>query len=524
MWKGVKKNDRKDTGQKSRSQYLSEIEVDNKHDVFLKSSLASNMKMIKKYIGKDSDVVYRTLKLLDGEQSLAIFYIDNLACNDTIQQHIIRPILKEFGRAKGVLPSPVKIDKIKDSVITVRCVSITDKLNECIFEVFKGNTILILDGSKEALVITTPGWKTRNQEEPLSEPSVRGPRDSFVETLQENIVRVRRRIRDANLTVERYRIGRRSNTDVAIMYLKGVANQDIIDELHRRISRIDIDSIMAAGYIDQFIEDNILTVFPQIQYSERPDKTASAILEGRIAILVDNTPFVLIVPTVFSMFIQAPDEYYDRWIYSSFIRCIRYMAILISLFLPAFYVSLISFHQGMIPTKLVIFAAATREGIPFPALIEALIMEVTLEILREAGVRLPKSIGQAVGIVGGLVIGEAAAKAGIVSPVMIIIVALTAVSSFSIPQYTIGISMRILRFMIILAAGLFGLYGVMLSFLMISANLAKLKSFGIDYMSPLAPLRLDDMKDFLLRLPMTAMKKRPKTLKTHDDVRQRNDA
>jgi spore germination protein len=513
-----------DSGQKRQGQDPYANEIDSGHDVYLKHSLSSNIKLITKYVGKDSDIVFRFLKLLDGQQTAALVYIDNLADNDAIQQHIITPVLREFGRSKGALPYPVRIDRIKDSVITVRCVSETDRINYCIFEVFKGNTVFFLDGSNRALVLTTPGWTTRNQEEPIAEPSVRGPRDSFVETLQENIIRIRRRIRDSNLTLKKYKIGRRTKTDVAVMYLRGVVNQNIVDELDRRLSRIDIDAIMASGYIEQFIEDNILTVFPQTQYSERPDKTAAAILDGRIAILVDNTPFVLIVPAVFAMLVQAPDDYYDRWVYSSFIRSIRYIAIAISLFLPAFYVSLISFHQGLIPTRLVIFAAATREGIPFPALIEALLMEITLEILREAGVRLPKSIGQAVGIVGGLVIGEAATNAGIVSPVMVIIVALTAVSSFSVPQYTIGISMRILRFLIIFAAGVFGLYGVMLSFMMIIANLAKLKSFGIDYMSPQAPLRLRDMKDFFLRLPMTAMKKRPKALKVGDERRQRDDA
>lgn len=511
---------KEDNGQNDRMPSMAGKEIDSDHDVFLKHSLSSNIKLLNRYVSKDADVVFRFLKLLDGQQNAVLVYVDNLADNQSIQQHIIAPILKEFGKAKGVLPGPVKIDRLKDSVVTARCVAETNKLNECVLEIFKGNTVFILDGSNRALIFTTPGWKTRDQDEPLGEPSIRGPRDSFIESLQENIVRVRRRIRDSGLTVKKYSLGRRTKTEVAVMYLSGVANQKIVDELDHRITKIDTDSIMASGYIEQFIEDNILTVFPQVQYSERPDKTAAAILEGRIAILVDNTPFVLIVPTVFSMFIQAPDDYYDRWIYSTFIRCIRYVAILISLFLPAFYVSLISFHQGLIPTRLVIFAAATREGIPFPALIEALIMEVTLEILREAGVRLPKSIGQAVGIVGGLVIGEAATNAGIVSPVMVIIVALTAVSSFSIPQYSIGISMRILRFFIIFAAGVFGLYGVVMAFLMVTANLTKLRSFGLDYMSPLAPFRMGDMKDFLIRLPMPAMKRRPRTLKNRDEKRQ----
>ena len=491
-------------------------ELEGDHDVPMTGSLSANLRTVKRYMDEESGITIRNIKLLDGQQKAAIIYINGLVDKETVQEHIIRPILAEYRSAKSLLSAPVKIDVIRESVITVLKTTESRKINECLLEIYRGNTVLMLDENSKALVIDTPAWKTRNQEEPISEPSIRGPRDSFVEALQDSILTIRRRIKDPNLVVDRHRLGRRSKTNIAVIYLRGVANQNIVDGVLRRLSRIDVDAILSVGHIESFIEDNTLSVFPQMQYTERPDRTAAAILEGRIAILVDTTPFAIILPSTFGMFFQAPDDYYDRWIYSTFIRAIRYLSIVISLFLPALYVSLISFHHGLVPTKLLIFAASTREGIPFPALVEALAMEVTIEILREAGVRLPKSIGQAVGIVGGLVIGEAAANAGIVSPVMVIIVALTAVASFSIPQYALGISMRILRFLIMLFSGMFGFFGLMLAYIMITAHMSKLKSFGVEYMSPLAPFSLKGMKDYILRAPIPTMKNRPEVLKPSD--------
>lgn len=508
----------KHKGKLSQNDRNTDAELDCKMP--LEAKLSANLKLFKQLIGHSADVVIRCLKPDNSEPCAAVVYVDGLADSMVIQEHVIKPVLQELFRARDGYSGSALIERIRNAVLTVRDSREAGTLNECIHEVLSGNTVFLLEGSGRALILTTPGWKTRSPDEPISEPSVRGPRDGFVETLQENIVRLRRRIKDPNFTMVKFKVGRRTKTDTAVIYIKGIANQELVDEVQRRLSRIDMDSIIASGYIEQLIEDNFLSLFPQIQYTERPDKVVAGLMEGRVAILLDNTPFALIVPTTFSMFIQAPEDYYDRWVYSSLIRMMRYVAIIISLFLPAVYIALVSYHQGLIPTKLAIFIAATREGIPFPSLIEALIMEATLEILREAGVRLPKSIGQAVGIVGGLVIGEAASRAGIVSPEMVIIVSLTAVSSFSVPQYAIGISMRMLRFVIMFAAGILGLYGVMLAFIMITVHLVKLKSFGIDYMAPIAPVRLRDWKDFVFRMPVMMMKQRPELLKSRDRKRK----
>jgi spore germination protein len=240
-----------------------------------------------------------------------------------------------------------------------------------------------------------------------------------------------------------------------------------------------------------------------------------------VAILLDGTSFVLIVPVTFWMFLQSPEDYYTRWIPGILLRYLRYMSAFLSISLPAFYIAFTSFHQGLIPTRLAMSIAATREGVPFPSVLEALFMEVAIEVLREAGLRLPKSVGQTVGIVGGLVIGESAAQAGVVSPIMLIVVAITAISSFAIPQYNAGITLRYLRFFVMMFAAFFGLYGIIIFFLLTMTHLVRLESFGFPYLAPLAPIRIQDWKDILFRAPLSRTNRRPVTLKAQDPVRQK---
>lgn len=290
--------------------------------------------------------------------------------------------------------------------------------------------------------------------------------------------------------------------------------------MKQKIESIDIDNLPESGYVEELIEENNFSLFPQVQSTERPDRVVAALTEGRVAIILDGTPFALIVPATINMFLQSPEDYYERWIAGSLVRFLRYVAAFIAVFTPALYISFVSFHQGLIPTKLALSIISSREGVPFPILIEALLMEVSIEILREAGLRLPKPIGQTIGIVGGLVIGDAAVQAGIVSPVTVIVVALTAISSFSLPQYNLSISLRILRFIAMFLAATLGLYGVIVFFIFFSIHLVRLKSFGVPYLSPAVPYQTNDWKDFLIRLPISAMKKRPKIFKPTDTIRK----
>ncbi|MEW9670460.1 spore germination protein [Ammoniphilus sp. 3BR4] len=473
---------------------------------------------MKEAIGHSPDVVFRQFRIGYSEWKAAVVYVDGLIDKDTLHKHVIEPLTHDRAFLDGTIERAK--GSILDHIITDTQVREVSDANLCILEVLSGSAVLFLDRIDGGLILGTAGWESRAIDEPVTEALVRGPRDGFVETLRNNTALLRRRIKDPDFTMVNYKVGRRSKKDLAVIYIKGVTNQELVDEVKRRVERIDIDDVPESGYIEQLIEDNYLSPFPQVQNTERPDRVVSALMEGRVALLLDGTPFALIVPVTFSMLMTSPEDYYERWLPGSLIRIMRYFAAFMALFLPALYISLISYHHGLIPTKLVLSVASGREGVPFPSIIEALIMEITIEVLREAGIRLPKPVGQAVGIVGGLVIGQAAVQAGIVSPIMVIVVALTAISSFAFPQYGAGIAIRMLRFGMMLAASVLGMYGIILFYVIINVHLVKLKSFGVHYAAPFTPFRLADWKDLVIRVPLMIMKERPEMNKTQNRKRQ----
>ncbi|WP_163856930.1 spore germination protein [Paenibacillus elgii] len=490
-------------------------------DVPFTDNLSGNLRMLKDAIGHSPDVIFREFRVGHSSWQAAVVYIDGLVDKTALNEQVIKPLMRERGLSSDSATNKEQLKStISDSVVSTAEVHEMRCLKECVRKVLDGNTALLLDGLSDVIVLSTVGGESRSIEEPLSEAVVRGPREGFVEKLHSNTAMLRRRIKDPGFTMIPYKLGRRSQTDVYLIYIEGLTNRELVEEAKSRIERIDIDEISESGYIEQLIEDNEWSPFPQMQNTERPDRVASALLQGRIALLVDGTPFALIIPVTFSMLMTSSEDYYERWLPASLIRILRYGAAFIALFLPALYIALISYNHGLIPTKLVISIAAGREGVPFPSIIEALIMEVTLELLREAGLRLPKPIGQAVGIVGGLVIGQAAVQAAIVSPIMVIVVALTAISSFAFPQYSSAIAIRMLRFAMMMAAAVLGLYGVILLFILIMAHLVKLRSFGVDYMAPFVPMRARNWKDLLIRAPLQMMKRRPELGRPQDRTRQ----
>jgi spore germination protein len=410
-------------------------------------------------------------------------------------------------------------ETIQSEVLTVSETTMEHTLHKIISNILQGMTVILSTSFTEVIVLNTRSMPQRSIEAPSTESVVRGPRDGFVETLLLNLGLVRKRLRDPDLQIDYFKIGKRSQTDVVLMSINGLTNPDIVSEVKKRLDKIDIDSVQESGVIEQLIEENSTSPFPQIQVTERPDTVAGSLAEGRVAILIDHTPFVLIAPLTINSFYQSSEDYYERWGYSSLIRILRIFAAFNALFLPSIYVALISYHQGLIPTDLVISLAGSREGVPFPSIVEALAMEITIEILREAGVRLPTPVGQAVGIVGGLVIGESAVSAGLVSPMMVIVVALTAISSFALPQYSVGVSLRILRFPFMVSAALLGLYGIVIALLLVSIHLIRLKSFGVYYLEPLIPYRPSDWKDMFIRAQTKKLNKRPEMLAPQDEKR-----
>lgn len=477
----------------------------NEQNTELSTDLSVNEKLLREIFEASSDIVFR---LISSSPRILIIYADGLVDTQTLENVLLKPILKD-GTSGEANPIRISGKMIQDQLIAVSQVRTVATIDDITNGILNANIGLLIDGENEAIVAGLEGFDKRSIDEPSAEVSVRGPRDGFTENLRTNTSLIRRRIRSPKLKLESSTIGRLSQTEVVIAYMEGIAPRSILEEVRARIGRIQIDGILESGYIEEYIEDTSWSPFPQIQNTERPDIVCASLLEGKVAIMVDNTPFVLIVPMTFWTGLQAVEDYYERAIYTTFIRFIRYSLFNIALLLPSLYVALSTFHQQLIPTNLLISIANAREGVPFPTFVEALLMEFMFEGLREAGIRLPKAIGSAVSIVGALVIGQSAVQAGIVSAPVVIVVSTTGIASFSIPRYNFGTAYRLLRFPMLILAGTLGLYGIISGLFLMIIHLTNLRSFGIPYMTPVVPQIPRAMRDLFVRVPRWMMTYRP---------------
>ncbi|WP_328801655.1 spore germination protein [Paenibacillus sp. LX16] len=483
----------------------------------------SDLKSIREAIGENSDVHFREFVVKKYHVRSVLVFIEGMQDEKLMSKQVLEVLMYE-GQQDPQRPQEqqesISNTFIKENLMPLTQISEVADMEDLQESILLGHTALLIEGMKGALLVGSPNGAIRSVNEPTSEALLRGPRIGFTEVLSENTSMLRRQGLNKSLEMKKFQVGSRIKKDLIVAYIKDIVNPDLLEEVNRRISKIDMDFLAESGYVEQLIEDNYLSPFQQVHNTERPDRVINALLEGRIAILLDGTPFALIVPVTFSMLLQSPEDYYERWIPGSLLRLLRFFGAFIALMGPALYISFISFHPGLIPTKLVISIIQTRQGVPFPSVIEVMILEISIEILREAGIRLPKPIGPAMGIVGGLVIGDAAVNAGIVSPFLVIVVAVTAISSFSIPTYSAGITLRLLRFVGMLFAAILGMLGTILFFLLICIHLTKLKSFGVPYVTPFSPMRLSDLKDLYIRAPISLMKRRPVMMKTQQKRRR----
>ncbi|MED3727221.1 spore germination protein [Priestia endophytica] len=485
----------------------------------LQRNLTCNIKRIKEEVGYSSDVIIREFSIGYNEQiPSAIVFIDGLVEASIINDSLLKMLLEEPNIERYFKEwNPIQL--LQTKVVALDDVKIVLDWETLFQSLVDGETIVLIDGYPQALSGSARGGEQRAIEEPQTQVSIRGPKDGFTESIRTNTALLRRRIKNTNFRMETKKLGKATQTDVSILYINGIAKDKIVQEVRDRISGIDVGSILESGNIEELIEDETFTTFPTVYHTERPDVVAANLLEGRVAILVDGTPFALVVPALFIQFFQSPDDYYTRFDISSGLRFLRIMIFFISLIAPSSYIAATTFHQEMIPTQLAFSIAAQREVVPFPSFVEALIMEVTFEILREAGVRMPRAVGQAVSIVGALVIGQAAVQAGLVSPAMIIIVSLTAIASFATPSFSIAISARVIRFALMVCAAAFGFYGIFLGLIIMVVHLCSLRSFGVPYMSPLSPLDFQGLRDTFIRAPFWSLDRRP-ALINEDNVKR----
>lgn len=403
-------------------------------------------------------------------------------------------------------------------------IQLLENKKKVIWSILNGSIVIVVQTIDQAISINIMTNEKRAVTEPSTQTVVRGPKDGFIESLATNVSLIRRRIRNQNLQFEEFILGEDTGTSVYMGFIRGIANQAIVEEVRKRLKKIKVSAIFESGNIEELIADKTFTFFPLAISAERPDTVAANLLEGKIVILVDGTPFCLLVPAVFVNFFEISEDYYQPFFLGSFLRFIRYLSFMIALLTPSIYVGVLTFHQELLPTNFLLSVIAQREGVPFPAVVEVLLMEITFEILREAGVRMPKAVGQMVSIVGALVIGQAAAEAGIISNIMIIVVSITAIANFVSPTYSFASASRLMRFIFIISASILGLYGVLLVLIFMVAHLSSLRSFGVPYLAPIAPFIIEDQQDVFLRFPFWAMKKRPKYLRSENEAKVFSDA
>ncbi|MEV5026783.1 spore germination protein [Paenibacillus sp. LPE1-1-1.1] len=477
----------------------------NEQNKGLSTKLAENEEMLREIFQACSDIVFRPIS---SNPRVLLIYTDGLIDTKTLDKVVLSPIL--FNETTRGLNGDLTSGRIiQEQMVAISQIQTVSTVGDVSDGILKANIVLLVDGENKALIADLKGFEKRTVEEPAGEASIRGPRDGFTETLRINTSLIRRRIRSPKLKMESVTIGQVSQTDIVLVYIDGIVSNTILEEVRKRIERIQIDGVLESGFIEEFIEDTPWSPFPQIQNTERPDIVCASLLEGKVAIIVDNTPFALILPMTFWTGLQAVEDYYERSIYTTFVRFVRYSLLNIALLLPSLFVALSTYHQQLIPTNLLVSIANSREGVPFPTFVETLLMEFMFEGLREAGIRMPKAVGSAVSIVGALVIGQAAVQAGIVSAPVVIVVATTGIASFAIPRYNFGAAYRLLRFPMLILAGMLGLYGIISGLLLMIIHLLGLRSFGIPYMSPVAPLISQNLKDVFIRAPRWSMNERP---------------
>lgn len=488
------------------------------------SNLDEVVETFKGIFGEGSkDFVMRRIRLsLKGGIDAMVMNIDGLTDKDGLMLAFLS--ITEFAEDDDVdedLFSDIKLaEYVAHKILPSTSTKVSNEISDVISSVVTGEAALFIQGCSRCVLFEVREAEHRSISEPETEKVIRGPHEGFTEIIRANTSLVRRRIRSPRLRLDSIQIGRLSKTDVIVAYIDGLTNPVFVEEMKKRISAIDIDVVESSGVIEEFIEDFPKSPFSQVQITERPDKFAASLSEGFVGVMMDGSPITLLAPVNFSAFFQSPDDYYEKSMFGGALRVIRYIAAFISLAAPAIYVAITTFHREMLPTRLALLVAGSRAPVPFPAYVEALIMELAIEFIREAGVRLPSPVGQTAGFVGALILGESAVSAGIVNPIMVIVVAMTTLASFVMPHYTTGLAIRLLRFpLLLLSAGL-GLYGVMVGLILIGIHLSAISSLGVPYLETfMIPEEL--FKDVIWRKAMFKLNKRPIYLKTLDDIRQK---
>lgn len=493
----------------------------NEIDMPISRELNRNIEVLETLFADADDMVWKRFELerKGGKLAIYILYIDGMSNGEMVERTITRPLLYEW-RGEEVYQTSGEKDlsgeDAFDFIFHFQTESVdmtkTDKMMDAVAAVLNGDSAIFIDGQEKAALLSSKKLPGRAVDSPQKEGGLKGPRDSFNENFRTNTALLRRKIKDPKMKVKQGYIGQRSRTVYGLMYLEDLVKPELLQAIEERLNIFTIDSIFDSGMLVHLLEEKWYSPFPQVQTTERPDKAASAISEGRVVLVVDNSPEVIILPCTLNSLFQASDDYYNRFGVATFARILRYLAAFITVLLPGLYIAITCYYPQILPTEFLLAIVGARSDVTFPIVVEVLLMELLFELLREAGIRLPGQMGNTIGVVGGLIVGQAAVEAALVSTIVVIVVALTAIASFAIPNEDFSSAFRLLKFLMIILGAVWGLYGIMLGVLVLLIHLATMESFGIPYLMPTVAGSVDDeieYQDFVMRRPIFTMCERP---------------
>lgn len=506
---------------KREQQFKAQIEKTGADKWNVSPNLEDNLIMIKTvfHLPENVDIVIREFQIaLKPPVNAFVAFLEGGASSKMIDEFVLQPLMLLSNLDMGGRPHEVP-EIIEKRLLPGNQVEEKHDMKDAIEGILAGNSGIFVDGYPSVFLVETKAWPHRGVARPVTENVVRGPQDAFVEDMRTNTALVRKRLRNDAVVTEMLKVGRLTKTDCAVMYINGIVNPRLVKEVKRRLKAIKIDYVQDSGMVQQLIEDNAYAVISGILSTERPDRVAAYMAEGHVAIILDGNPFALVIPVVFWGLLHSPEDYYLFWPFAVLLRWVRLLAFTVALLTPAVYVAITNFHPEMIPTDLLYAIAASREKVPFPVIAEVFLMEVSFELIREAGIRIPTVIGPTIGIVGALILGQAAVTASIVSPILVIVVAITGLGSFAIPNYSLSFSLRILRFGFIVLGAMFGFYGIAVGLFIMVMQMCGQKSFGVPFMSPVAPFR-PASGDVVTRYPYYMMNEKPGYLRAQEQKRQ----
>lgn len=495
-------------------QHLKQVAAPAGEPFVFTARLADNERLLREEFADCDDVRYRSFTA--GGRRVLLVYLRGMTDQTLLEKDVMETLMAPSEKEKPT----VTLESLINTLVTAASLAVSNSPREAIVTVMRGRTLLLVDGLSQGLLVGAVKHVKRAVEESRTEAVARGPHDAFNETLEDNIVLIRRRAADPDVKVKLKTIGTRSRTEVVLVYAASLVKPGLVAELERRLGRVKVDRLLLAAQVEEFIIDHPWSPFPQTQFTERPDTFLAAVYEGKVGLIVDNTPNALIVPCTLSALLQSTEDFTVQPVVASLIRLTRYLAVFLGIFLPAMYVAFVSYNPGMLPTTLAITVAELRARTPYPAFMEVIIMEVILELFQEAVVRLPQKVAPGASILGAFVIGTTIVQAGIVNALLVVATAGTAIASYTMPAYNLGLALRWLRLPTVVAAAVLGFYGIALAYLALIVHLCSLRSFGESYLGGLFDVTLmEDMKDKLVRLPATWQKERPKQLGPQERTR-----